>query len=569
MAFSHFLDAAFPDQNSMNGTESSQNNIPATVLETFIPGYGPISHFLLQTFGFDVTIFVSLGCVVWLVCKVVEYIYHIGHRLLAAWGMSSITVSNVDNIHEHLMKWLSEHHSIKSSRSLSAETLYKSAWEPDEDEIDASEDEEEDEKFLNFSNQEAKAPPRFIPHFGTHRFWHKGRLFLLMRLQHQSMDVNQFPSSFEKEDLTITTIGRSAQPIKELLQDAKNYYLEDTQKKTVIRRPAPKDMRRYGGRSCWTHNAHRPTRPMETVVLDAARKNEVLKDINEYLHPATPAWYANRGIPYRRGYLFYGPPGTGKTSLSFALAGVFGLDIYVISLLDPTLTEEDLGMLFAALPRRCIVLLEDIDTAGLIRKDKSDPVEKTTEEGTEWKVQDLANALKRASDASEEDKKKGISLSGLLNAIDGVASHEGRVLVMTTNRPETLDEALIRPGRVDLQVAFGFATRNQVKELFERMYSSDKSSRRRQAGPRSEKDIALSTIPGEEEKRAQLERDELIGIAKRFAEKIPEDTFSPAEVQGFLLKRKKKPKQALIEIDKWVESQVVIKANKSKVLDVQ
>lgn len=99
-------------------------------------------------------------------------------------------------------------------------------------------------------------------------------------------------------------------------------------------------------------------RDIETVVLDEKEKLRVLDDINEYLHPATSQWYANRGIPLRRGYLFHGPPGTGKTSLSFALAGLFGLDIHVISLLDSGLTEEDLSNLFAYLPRRCIVLLE-------------------------------------------------------------------------------------------------------------------------------------------------------------------------------------------------------------------
>jgi mitochondrial chaperone BCS1 len=61
----------------------------------------------------------------------------------------------------------------------------------------------------------------------------------------------------------------------------------------------------------------------------------------------------------RRGYLFYGNPGTGKTSLFFAIAGVFGLKIYCISLLEPTLTEEDRGIPFNSLPRRCVILLED------------------------------------------------------------------------------------------------------------------------------------------------------------------------------------------------------------------
>jgi len=113
-------------------------------------------------------------------------------------------------------------------------------------------------------------------------------------------------------------------------------------------------------------------------------------------------------------------------SLTFALAGVFGLDIHVVSLLDPTLTEEELGMLFTNLPARCIVLLEDIDTAGLIREPSRDEVEVKKGEdgegkrkGEDWNVVDLTKALKKANQLSEEEKKKGISLSGLLNIIDG------------------------------------------------------------------------------------------------------------------------------------------------------
>jgi chaperone BCS1 len=112
---------------------------------------------------------------------------------------------------------------------------------------------------------------------------------------------------------------------------------------------------------------------------------------------------------------------------------VFGLDIHVVSLLEPTLTEEELGMLFTNLPARCIVLLEDIDTAGLVRNNEVDKDEETEKErgekGREGRgrnagdeglnVASLTKALKRANEQSEEEKKKGISLSGLLNIIDG------------------------------------------------------------------------------------------------------------------------------------------------------
>lgn len=376
-------------------------------------------------------------------------------------------------------------------------------------------------------------------------------------------------------------------------------------------------MRRYGGRYNWNQVANRPVRPMRTVVLDPRQKGQVLADMNEYLHPATPRWYANRGIPLRRGYLFYGPPGTGKTSLSFALAGVFGLDIFVISLLEPTLTEEDLGTLFNSLPRRCVVLLEDIDTAGLSRADegldaapseskdndnangdKEEKSKKTSKD--DWKVSDLARALKKEA----KDDKKGISLSGLLNAIDGVASQEGRILVMTTNKPESLDEALIRPGRVDLQVGFTNATPAQATELFQRMYEADGASPAKRvdghlapptnpappitmnggassASSSSTPSTSRSSFsspennsppedaPVEAEKKNHFDGEELRRIADDFGTMIPNGLFSPAEIQGFLLKRKKDPRRALRETAEWVEGMRLQKENKTKVLKVQ
>lgn len=129
-------------------------------------------------------------------------------------------------------------------------------------------------------------------------------------------------------------------------------------------------------------------------MLDQEQKTAVLSDMNEYLQPKTECWYSNRGIPLRRGYLFHGPPGTGKTSFSFALAGVFGLEIYVISLIEPQLSDEDLSTLFNGLPRKCIVLLEDIDTAGISRAEGEIRTETKTEGPSEWKVADLARALK-------------------------------------------------------------------------------------------------------------------------------------------------------------------------------
>ena len=124
---------------------------------------------------------------------------------------------------------------------------------------------------------------------------------------------------------------------------------------------------------------------------------------------------------------------------------------------------------------------------------------------------------------------------------------------MTTNKPEKLDDALIRPGHMDLQVAFGNATQPQIKELFERMYTSDKLAKPRLSAlnltpptkPNLEKDFS-TTVPT----AYGLPKSTLGEIAANFAAKIPDDKFSPAEVQGFLLKRKKNPQKALSEIER-------------------
>lgn len=405
-------------------------------------------------------------------------------------------------------------------------------------------------------------------------------------------------------------------PIKQLLADAKTSYFLDNSHKTTIYRPRIKESRRDTW-SMWQQVARRPIRPMRTVILEHEEKHDVLRDINEYLHPGTPKWYASRGIPLRRGYLFHGPPGTGKTSFSFALAGVFGIDIYVISLQDPTVSEEDLAVLFTRLPRRCVVLLEDIDTAGL-RRPNGDEDDEESEEGPEEKTEDTKKTEQTAkkdkkkskskkskdsdsdSESSEEDKKsrrkkrrrggrnrentnnrgtnnilamESISLSGLLNAIDGVASHEGRILIMTTNKPESLDEALIRPGRVDVQVGFKNATGEQATELFYRMYEFSGTkpvpmSKIRTPAPKAQNGSIHSLVDAKG-KETSLSSDALKEISREFGQLIPEGMFSPAEIQGFLLKRKKSPRKALEDAAVWIEATVKQKELKSKVVTVQ
>ncbi|CAI7640597.1 unnamed protein product [Penicillium bialowiezense] len=308
--------------------------------------------------------------------------------------------------------------------------------------------------------------------------------------------------------LKLQCLSVSLSPIKKFLDEVRAYGRKVSVSNVSIYRTTSysQDVIR------WSSVASRLSRDMSTVILDKQKKQTILRDINEYLHPHTRQWYANHGIPYRRGYLFSGPPGTGKTSLASAIAGVFGLDIYVLSLLDPSMTESQFSRLFSEVPTRCVVLLEDVDAAGLNRENVApgeDPIQRST--------------------------NTSVSLSGLLNAIDGVSSQEGRILIMTTNAPQQLDRALIRPGRVDLHVRFELPSREELRDLFLSMYSEVYQNSQFSLGEH------------------KMELAKLTELALSFAELLPEKRFSIADVQGFLLRHKRRPQEACAHVEDWVE----------------
>lgn len=238
------------------------------------------------------------------------------------------------------------------------------------------------------------------------------------------------------------------------------------------------------------------------------------------------------------------------------------------------MNEENLGALFAELPKKCLVLLEDIDTAGLThtRDEKQivedvKPVEVTPGSGT--------------TVVSTNSTNGRISLSALLNILDGVASHEGRVLVMTTNHIEKLDEALIRPGRVDMTVKFDLATTEMIKTIFRAIFATlegdiPKSAKQTEIVIRSPKKPAdlsqdqLSQIEDDKreaealEAKRILEEKRISELATDIADIIPSMTFSPAEIQGYLLKNKREPEAAIRDAEEWVKTTLTEKKKKEK-----
>lgn len=278
------------------------------------------------------------------------------------------------------------------------------------------------------SQPEEKSRPKiiFTPAPGIHFFIYKKRLIWLERTRSEASDKDGW--SGYRESFQIRLFGRSQEVIRSLISEAMEMALP------------PDDPRIVVFASCndyWRQVGMKQPRDTQSVILPCGVFEGLVKDVESFV--SSESYYNDLGIPYRRGYLLHGVPGSGKTSSIIALAGALRMNIYILNLADKWTSDELLNRLLSDVPERAIVLLEDVDAVFNGREQRG-------------------------------ESKSGITFSGLLNALDGAATKDGRILFMTTNHIERLDEALIRPGRADVRLGFDYATHDQARAFFARFY---------------------------------------------------------------------------------------------------
>ncbi|CAH0056458.1 unnamed protein product [Clonostachys solani] len=506
------------------------------LLDTIIPGFSLVSSLLQTHLGIDLSLYLPILVLISGSTWAWSYLYSYCNSLVGEYLMSSVRIRTDDEIFNMVMAWVTQQTFSRSSRNIMANTNVNSRsysmWRFFESDDQNEEEEEDEEEDFWSRKKKTKRDVQYTPSYGSHFFWFKARPLFFNRIDNR--DSSSSLSASEREEIQISCFGRNPAILKTLLAEAREMYHEKDECKTLIYRGSTGNAN-TNSEPEWKRCMARSTRPFSTVILEEKTKNDLIADIADYLNPATRRWYANRGIPYRRGYLLHGPPGTGKSSLSLALAGYFKMRIYILSLSSPMSSEETVSSLFASLPRKCVVLLEDIDSAGLThtRDKNSDTPESNNEENK--------------SNGNGTNTPAGkLSLSGLLNILDGVASQEGRVLIMTTNHIEKLDKALIRPGRVDMTVLFGRADNKMAGAIFRSIYA-----------PHEGEDIPVyddRVADPTDEKAANREEalERIKELSHEFAAKIPEHEFSPAEIQGLLLRHKRHPLSALNATDDWI-----------------
>ena len=270
-----------------------------------------------------------------------------------------------------------------------------------------------------------------IPGPGKHILRYKNAFLMVNRVREtKSID---FQMGKPWETVTLTTLYSQRHIFEDLFTEAHELAQQSTEGKTIVYTSRSVTWERFG--------EPRRKRPIDSVILDRGIKEQIVADVKDFLGSGN--WYYDRGIPYRRGYLLHGPPGSGKSSFIQALAGELDYNIAILNLSERGLTDDRLNHLLTIIPRRTLVLLEDADAA-------------------------FGN--RRAQIDADGYHGANVTFSGLLNALDGVASAEERVLFLTTNHVERLDSALVRPGRVDMTVRIGEATRWQAMALWDRFY---------------------------------------------------------------------------------------------------
>jgi hypothetical protein len=182
----------------------------------------------------------------------------------------------------------------------------------------------------------------------------------------------------------------------------------------------------------WDYLFQNPRREVDTVFIGG--KNEILADLDDFF--ASEKDYLYFGHPYKRNYLFHGPPGNGKTSFINAIAGKYKLNVFLISF-SVNITDEIFKKLISGLRKDSLLVMEDIDV------------------------------LFQSGGGSGGGGVggKNITMSTILNTLDGLARKNRIICIMSTNHFDVLTDVFKRPGRLDMLVEF----KNADKKCFEEM----------------------------------------------------------------------------------------------------
>jgi len=298
-----------------------------------------------------------------------------------------------------------------------------------------------------------------------------------VRIKSEKIEITlySYVSSMETIETFIDTIkDKYLESIKDYRKNQLFFYIQnegDTSEKSVY--------------SCFKETRFESSRTFDNLFF--SEKKNVLAKINFFLNNRD--WYYKMGVPYTLGIGLHGLPGTGKTSFIKALANALGrnivslsfklirtrkqlYDFYFETRYNYNNQENDIGF------DKKIILFEDLDCAGDIFIDrnlkKKQIEEKRIRELEKQETKDILSSIANSLEKTElltqcpllKYNEEPITLDDILNLWDGLHETPGRIIAISSNHYDTLDPALIRPGRIDITLEMKLVNRETLKEMF-------------------------------------------------------------------------------------------------------
>lgn len=322
----------------------------------------------------------------------------------------TVTIEETNELYIYIERWLKKHHEA-NYRNVEAILGEKVVYDEHVNEISDDEEVKDNINYYHFDDF-------FIIRFNRKRLVvTKGREKLEAAKSLREAYFNRF-----------TIEGwRAKKVISELLEEVVEYnqqFKSETVTKVYVYS--------YGH---WQQQGELDVKSIDKVFF--ADKQRLLDDLETFKN--SKEWYLDKGVMYKRGYIFSGEPGNGKTATALALGQYLKKDIYILSL-SALSGDSELTDAFRNLKPNSLLVMEDIDAAFL---------------------------------GGSRDSETKITFSALLNCLDGVFSKNDVITIMTTNHIEKLDPALIRAGRIDMKVEISNPSTDEVIKYVSNFFDVD------------------------------------------------------------------------------------------------